>query len=230
MYLMFPMLHEAKTKKFTPAQWRAKLVEMLDRMDGMDALLGDEDASDYKAPLAKFRKCVRMGSAGPAAKKFLIERGHPKKKVDAMAAEHAVLLHIGDNYDEQRDEMFKWFQVPYWQTKHDEKLLAAIRRREFIPLGSSLSPAISSIHRAAARTQRRREVLRIVEALRLYAARHDGRLPEKLSDGTEVPIPINPLTGKAFGYKFDGKTAVLSADGPPNACYIERYRITIARK
>ncbi|MCH8923200.1 MAG: hypothetical protein IIA67_08655 [Planctomycetes bacterium] len=97
------------------------------------------------------------------------------------------------------------------------------------PVGPELLAELVDQH-AAARTQRRREVLRIVEALRLYAARHDGRLPEKLSDVTEVPIPINPLTGKAFGYQLDGKTAVLNADGPPNARYIERYRITIAEK
>lgn len=228
-YLMLPMLHEAKTKKFTPAQWRAKLYEMLNQMDGMDIILDVDDASGYNATLAKFRKRVQVGSAGAAAKKFLIERGHSKKKVDAMAAEHAVLLHIAENYDDQRDEMFKWFQVPYWEAKHDEKLLAAIRKREFVPLGSSLLPAISAVHRAAARSKRRQEVLRIVEALRLYAARHEGRLPEKLSDVSEVPIPINPLTGKAFGYKLDGKTAVLDAAGPPNGSP-RRYRISMATK
>ena len=35
-----------------------------------------------------------------------------------------------------------------------------------------------------------------------------------------MPIPINPLTGKAFGYQLDGKTAVLNADGPPEAGWL----------
>ena len=230
VYLLFPLLHEAKTKNYTPAQWRAKLDEFLERMEGMASIIGDEGGAGFKSLLPKLRTRVLVGSAAPVAKKFLIERGHPKKKVDAMSGEHAVLLHVAENYEEQRDEVFKWFQVPYWQAKHDEKLLAASRKREFVPLGSLLLPAISSVHRSAARSQRRQEVLRIVEALRLYAARHDGRLPEKLSDVTEVPIPINPLTGKAFGYQLDGKTAVLDAVGPPDAAFVERYRITIVVK
>lgn len=225
VYLTFPALHDAKTKKLTPAQWRARLEAMIARFGKMDPIISGADDSDIRSKLAIWIRDL-IHNKGPVAKKFLIERGHPKKKVDAMAAEHAVLLHIAENHDEQRDEMFKWFQVPYWQVKLDKKLLAAARKREFVPIGSMLLPAVQSLHLAAARSHQRREVLRIVEALRLYAARHDGRLPGKLSDVTEVPIPINPLTGKVFGYKLDGKTAVLDADDP-RIDRNRRYRITI---
>ena len=229
VYLLFPLLHEAKTKSYTPAQWQAKLDAVIARFVKIAPMLSGASDSHTKSTLTKLGMRVLIGSAGPVAKKFLIDRGHPKKKVDAMSAEHAVLLHIAENYDEQRDEMFKWFQVPYWQVKRDEKLLAAARKRELVPLGSLLLPAIQSVHLSAARSQRRQEVMRIVEALRLYAARHDGWLPEKLSDVTEVPIPINPLTGKAFGYKLDGKTAVLDTAGPPKGSP-RRYRISMATK
>ena len=48
--------------------------------------------------------------------------------------------------------------------------------------------------------------MRHVEALRLYAAEHDGKLPAKLSD-ISVPLPIDPVTGKPFVYAVDGATA-----------------------
>jgi hypothetical protein len=48
--------------------------------------------------------------------------------------------------------------------------------------------------------------LRHVEALRLYAAEHDGKLPATLSDFC-VPLPIDPVSGKSFVYAIDGAIA-----------------------
>ena len=48
--------------------------------------------------------------------------------------------------------------------------------------------------------------MRHVEALRLYAAGHDGKLPAKLSD-ISVPLPVDPVTGKPFDYAVEGATA-----------------------
>ena len=49
----------------------------------------------------------------------------------------------------------------------------------------------------------------MVEALRLYAHSHNGCLPEKLDEMTEVPIPDDPVTGKPFVYRLDGATATI---------------------
>lgn len=43
---------------------------------------------------------------------------------------------------------------------------------------------------------RRVAALRTIEALRLHAVSHDGKLPESLGHVTEVPIPDDPATGK----------------------------------
>ena len=45
-------------------------------------------------------------------------------------------------------------------------------------------------------------ILRTVEALRLEAAHNGGRFPQALSDIKRVPIPRDPLTGKAFIYTY----------------------------
>ncbi len=51
-------------------------------------------------------------------------------------------------------------------------------------------------------------LLRHVEALRLFAAEHDGKLPATLSD-ISVPLPLDPVTGKPFVYTVTGATAHL---------------------
>ena len=53
------------------------------------------------------------------------------------------------------------------------------------------------------------DVLRVFEALRLYAAGHDGKLPEALANVAEAPIPNDPVTGKAFEYEVKGAEATL---------------------
>ena len=67
--------------------------------------------------------------------------------------------------------------------------------------------------------------MRIIEALRLYASAHDGRLPEKLGDLT-VPVPGDPINGQPFTYQLDGETAVI--EGPPVPGLILRLEIRVA--
>jgi hypothetical protein len=74
--------------------------------------------------------------------------------------------------------------------------------------------------------------LRHVEALRLYAAEHEGQLPAHLAD-VAVPLPDNPFTGKPFVYSVDGATAHLRGSGPPgeeqNPAYNLHYEISIQK-
>jgi hypothetical protein len=69
-------------------------------------------------------------------------------------------------------------------------------------------------------------MLRIFEAMRLYAATHDGQWPDRLADITEVPIPTNPIDGKPFVYKREGNKAILTCEkGPWNIPW--RHEITL---
>ena len=49
---------------------------------------------------------------------------------------------------------------------------------------------------------------------RRYAARNDGKLPARLADLIDAPAPINPLTGKEFGYKVTGTGFELTTGVP----------------
>ena len=52
-------------------------------------------------------------------------------------------------------------------------------------------------------------MVQYIEAIRIYAANHNGMLPPSLDAITETPVPIDPATGKSFEYKLDGSTATL---------------------
>jgi hypothetical protein len=78
---------------------------------------------------------------------------------------------------------------------------------------------------------RRVAALRVVEAIRLYAASHDSKLPDNLNQVSEVPVPEDPATGKPFEYRRDGAAAVLALPevefrGGPTP----PYRITIRKR
>jgi hypothetical protein len=72
---------------------------------------------------------------------------------------------------------------------------------------------ISKFSRAAGkwmRPDRTLAALTDVEAIRSYAAAHDGQLAASLSRITDTPTLDNPRTGKPFNYSVQDDTATLS--------------------
>ncbi len=56
--------------------------------------------------------------------------------------------------------------------------------------------------------------LQCVEAIRHYAATHDGQLPENLSDINQIEVPKDVMSGKAFEYRRTSAGAVLKSVMP----------------
>ena len=77
--------------------------------------------------------------------------------------------------------------------------------------------------------QQRVAFLRVIEALRLYAASHGGGLPARLSEITEVPIPLDPSSNQPFVYELKGATATLRSKTPEATLYDQRYEITVRK-
>ncbi|MGA2914611.1 MAG: hypothetical protein ABSE89_01125 [Sedimentisphaerales bacterium] len=67
------------------------------------------------------------------------------------------------------------------------------------------------------RLDRHIAVLQCVEALRHYAAGHNGKFPGSLADIKELPIPNDPVTGKPFDYSGSNSEAVLKGPAPNGA-------------
>jgi hypothetical protein len=158
----------------------------------------------------------------PRARIYLIESGIAVDTVDSMPVAQVVVLSILRRYREARDDLYKWLlssdpealaAVPRFNREFSQKM----RNREMcFSLENLFLPGLGNL--AVARITGEREIaaLQTLEALRIYAAAHDGRLPERLSDITEVPAPLDPTQNKPFFYHAEGDTATLESPNPPN--------------
>jgi hypothetical protein len=87
-----------------------------------------------------------------------------------------------------------------------ERLRVEQPANPFMELVADLQKAVASF----AAADRQLAALRAVEAVRSYAAAHDGQLPQRLEDVSDTPVPDNPATGKPFDYRLENEVATLS--------------------
>jgi tetratricopeptide (TPR) repeat protein len=80
------------------------------------------------------------------------------------------------------------------------------------------------------RLERDLAVLQSVEAIRSYAASHNGQLPQTLAEITETSVPTDPISQAAFRYTRTGATAVLESPAPPGGQKKQELRYEIAVK
>ncbi len=166
-----------------------------------------------------------------AARKRLIEAGLTEERVKEFPALQVVLLDAKHQYEVRRDDGMKWMTTPYWQAEVGLLASEAIREGQDTLFGRMLLGPFK-VRKAQARLEQRIALLRHVETIRLYAADHDGKLPARLDD-IQVPLPVDPFTGKPFNYKVEGQKAVLRTSPPKgeeaNPAYNVRYVITIRK-
>jgi len=178
----------------------------------------------------------------PTARQSLIARGRKPKEVDRLPMLQVVLLDELYAYDRLYDDMIKWYGLPYPEARRGlQKTEQEFRRLRVQTsqlnragiLAGLLLPAITKVHFAGARVERHIDLLRCLEALRLHAAAHDGKLPDRLEDIKEVPIPQDPITGKPFAYTVKGNQATLYAPPPAgeqaNQGNAVQFEITLAK-
>jgi hypothetical protein len=134
--------------------------------------------------------------------------------------------------------VYKWLFAPYPQAREQLRKAEEQIRKDNASLGAGtfflpMLPAVEKVADAVARLERKIAALRCIEAIRLYAAAHDGQLPASLSDIKEVPIPRDPMTGKDFVYKVDGTKARLYApppgEGEPTEANTINYQLTLKK-
>lgn len=147
-----------------------------------------------------------------AARKFLTDHGYPADKVAKYPPEQVLYTKLIVKGNIFRDEALKWTNVPYWQAvsylAELDKGAADVEEK----LSRMTGVAIPKVMAAHVRLEQRLALLRVVEAIRLEAAKNGGKLPAGLTE-LHLPLPVDPVTGKSFGYKVDGMTAML--EGKP---------------
>lgn len=191
----------------TPDEWRETLFKLSEQM-------GDW-MSGRRFEMTRPALTASVVRAYPAAKRALVERGMSAEDVAAMPVAQVVLLNELAMFREVRDGAAKWFFLPYPQAvrglREGDAAIAALarERRAVLPLAETFLPAVWSCRGAQVRCDRMLAALRVLEALRIHAGANDGKLPERLSDVTVVPVPEDPVTMAAFEYELKDGVARL---------------------
>jgi hypothetical protein len=205
----------------TPEQLK-KLIEYIDRLRDFEPDKVDKTRV-YLDQRAKDEKYVA------AARQRLIEYGIAKERLARFPVDQLLLIDERRRYEVERDEAMKVTNLPTWEAL---ALLDKIRPAKGAGLLTGFVPALHKVRRAQGRLEQRIALLRHVEAIRLYAAAHDGKLPEKLAD-IEVPLPFDAFTGNPFRYEVKDGAAHLRGTPPKgdekNPAYNIHYEIAIRK-
>jgi hypothetical protein len=170
----------------------------------------------------------------PQARSYLLDHGYKAEQIEVMPVLQTVLLMWWKQFELVRDDTFKWLtlsddEIRLNLARMEEGVRAAETRGEGGVFTEAL-PAIQATVGAHFRHQRKINLLRTVEALRMYAADH-SRWPEKLDDVTQVPVPLDPWTQKPFDYSVKDGVAILEAPRKPKAPWPletdERFELTL---
>jgi hypothetical protein len=230
LYLQFPELRELDKKKLSPDEWRELFKRIVDESAPIMEIETRVSQAQYRASIM-----LLAISSYPWAKRYLVERGRAAEEVEAMPVAQVVLLYTVKLYDELSDNQFKWFYLPFAEAgagirRADRELRQALlKQREIIPFAAVLLPASMAAKQAETRLEWSVAGLRVMEAMRLYAASHHGCWPERLGDITEVPVPVNPYDGKPFVYKRHGDKVLLTVERGPRGFHWG-YEITLKQK
>ena len=198
-------------------------------IDPLDALL-DEGAP--AKPGKRIRALLETRAKDPAkvsaARARLIDSGISEQLVKSFPVDQVLLLDEKRECDVRFDEATKIIGFPAWQFEALAESAKAYTEPSLF--ADALLPGQYNVRRVQARLDQRFALLRAVEALRMYAALHNGTFPAKLSD-CPVPLPDDPFTGKPFRYESSGKTAHLRGTPPKaevkNAFYRLHYELTL---
>jgi hypothetical protein len=209
-------------------------------ISGLSNVLGValyDEHTDFNSPQRRLAMTALCVKAYPEAKKALIALGHSAKDVEALPVIQVVALHAVMVYLQLRDDLYKWLLLPYAEGREgldqaDRQIRQTKASMNVVPIFGVL-PGIARLAFTNARLERRIGALRCIEASRMYAAAHAGRPPASLSLLKEVPVPLDPITGRAFKYKAAGDKATLYGPPPgkeqPNAGNVLSYEFTIVR-
>ncbi|HEV3024677.1 MAG TPA: hypothetical protein VGX76_19510, partial [Pirellulales bacterium] len=216
-YWIQPLFRDLDDGAVMSAERLANLITQLQICDG-------EEGGPTPKVRAWFNQQVNDEKLLGAARRRLVEIGIPEERLRTFPAEQVILLDVRRECEERHDEALKLIHLPVWEV---DDLSAQM---DMAPPLFDTAPAIARVRRAQARLDQRIALLRHVEALRLYAAEHDGKLPAKLAD-VAVPLPTDPFDGKPFHYELQGATAHLRGRPPAsevqNAAFNVHYEITI---
>jgi hypothetical protein len=207
-----------------------QLEKVVSRLSGLIGFAREQSGQPPRNLRAELARRVKDSDRLVAARGRLTEEGSGGNLIRQFSPTQIIILDEKRDYDIRRDEGMKLLGMAPWQI--DALTVNEKARNRGDGLFTDFLPNVVSAHRAQGRLEQRLAMLRHVEGLRLYAAGHDGKLPEKLADLT-FPLPVDPFSGKSFVYEANGTVAKLRGCPPrgeeKNAACNVAYRVTIQK-
>jgi hypothetical protein len=193
-----PALKNPEEDLATLAQWNKALAELSEKMG-------------YEWPGA----AIMVTASRHALQHVAEKRGMSTERVEKeLPATVIIGIYMRDQVLMRAHRMAAYTALPYpqaapmlhrWAREAEQQ----VEDQNLVTVLLHLMPqtSIKGIEVAAGR-DRRNAALMAVEALRMHAA-ETGGLPEKLEGVTVVPVPPDPMTGRAFFYELEDGTATL---------------------
>lgn len=208
------------TNPMTSAQLK-KFITYIDRVL--------EESRDGRKMFERLRERAKDEQNLVTARTRLAESGLRPERLALFSPYQVLLLEAKLDYEIQRDEEMKLVYLPTWEAVGR---LHRMPRPKNPPLFNSFLSSLYRVRLAQGRLEQRIALLRCVEALRLYAADHAGKLPAKLED-VGVPLSNDPFTGKLFRYELLDGVAHLRGSPPEGqesvAVYNYHYEIAVRK-
>jgi hypothetical protein len=235
---IFPFLADAETAERTPEEWRRVMMRAYLKLHELSG-----DYAGKPGPMSEVAAAALMMKGYPHAKRYLIDRGMPREKVEAMPVGQVLAIYADVTQRYVYDEMFKWtFLPPHQALDRWKETIGRLRdegqlgpdsiNKEVLPFGDMLMPAIEAAWYAPIRLERQLAILRTIEAIRMHAAANGGELPASLDEVSVAVVPADPLFQQPFKYSVEGDSAVLETlprEGVERRHDIYRYVIRIKK-
>lgn len=213
-----------------------ELPKFLQKYQVMVAILAPREGQEVaRVTLAQFLQRSQQPAEVAAAKQRLLTAGTAAELLDKLPPIQVILLDEFRRYEAARDDLLKWTQMPYWQAEAGlRETMERIKKEEPSVLLSLMLPVVAKVRHSQLRMEQMIVMQLHVEALRHYAASHEGRWPEQLS-AIGLPLPPDPVTGQPLKYSTADGKAVLETTPPrplPGLSPVRlhhRWEITLAR-
>jgi hypothetical protein len=222
-FRVVPELKGAATAQRTDSEWDALWRRVTTSKDLYEAMHNEDKTLPTLDELAAAAVAPEIVEHARAR---LVSLGWSQANVDEMPVGRVMMIYSEHACRVASDAELRDSYTPSNKRSEGPRVVPE-EDREAYPFTRVLLPMLRVCSVAEARCARTVAALRLVEALRMHAARNDGKLPASLDEVTCVPVPENPMTGEPFVYRLDGKTGVIELPVSDGYVLAQRYEVVV---
>ena len=213
--VLYPLLEPANAE-MTPNDWMNRLVNFARvpmELANPASVFSPTSASDESTASDRAWAQLMVGATllvfSDGARMELMDVGMAAEQVQSMSAKEVVARITKLRFERTRDDLFKWSLLQSQGKAYSEAEWDKFQRSSMGPEAAEpskiliglLMPALNAIESATLRCNITHKQLMLHEALRAYAATHDGKLPKSLDALQPLPALPNPESNAMFQYE-----------------------------